>query len=103
MFSTEGSFGYCFGRDIEVTEFCGKLGEFCENLGEFLGSQIIGWKDLTELAPQNSVSPQKNSLSSVFETVLPKTVFGPFLKIIVVRKKFEILFAIAFEISGAKL
>ena len=29
------------------------------------------------LALQNSVSP-KNSLSSVFETVLPETVFGPF-------------------------
>ena len=36
------------------------------------GTQIIGWKELTEFAPQNSVSP-KNSLSSVFETV-----FGPF-------------------------
>ena len=32
-------------------------------------TQIIGWKELTEFAPRNSVS-SKNSLSSVFETVL---------------------------------
>ena len=40
------------------------------------GTQIIGWKELTELAPGTQVS-QNNSLFSVFETVLPETVFGP--------------------------
>ena len=33
------------------------------------GTQIIGWEELTELPPRNLVRP-KNSLSSVFETVL---------------------------------
>ena len=42
------------------------------------GTQIIGWEELTELAPRNSVSPEKLSLSSVFETVLSETVFSPF-------------------------
>ena len=41
------------------------------------GTQIIGWEELTEFAPRNSMSP-KNSLSSAFETVLSETVFGPF-------------------------
>ena len=71
---------YCFGEEnsLSLTEFYGKLGEFGERLGEFAFAQIIGWEELTEFAPRNSVSPE-NSLSSVFETVLPETVFGPFL------------------------
>ena len=41
------------------------------------GAQIICWEELAELFPRNSVGA-KSSLSSVFETVLSETVFGPF-------------------------
>ena len=42
------------------------------------GTQIIGWEELTEFAPRNSVSPEKLTEFGVFEAVLPETVFGPF-------------------------
>ena len=65
-------------RKRDLTEFCSKLGEFCEKLSEFaFGTQIIGREELTEFSPQSSVRAKKNSLSSVFQTVLPETVFGP--------------------------
>ena len=64
-------------RRRELTEFYGKLGEFCEKLGELwcTNSRLRGthWVRYPELS-----EPQKNSLSSVFETVFPETVFGPF-------------------------
>ena len=41
------------------------------------GTQIIGWEELAEFSPGSRWGP-KNSLSSVFETMLFETVFGPF-------------------------
>ena len=64
-------------RKREVT--LGKLGEFCERLGEFAFAHthmLIGGEELAELSPRNSVRAT-SSLSSVFETVLSETVFGP--------------------------
>ena len=47
-------------RRRELTEFRGKLGEFCEKTRWVrFGPQIIGWKELSEFAPRNSVSPKK--------------------------------------------
>ena len=40
------------------------------------GTQITGWKELTEFSPGARWGPE-NSLSSVFETVLSETAFGP--------------------------
>ena len=48
-----------------------------QNLVSSFCSHIIGRQELTELSPRNSVRAKK-SLSSVFETVLSETVFGPF-------------------------
>ena len=59
----------------ELTEFWGKLCEFGEKLGEFALAYKDRLRGTTKLSPRNSVCA-KNSLSSVFETVLSETVFG---------------------------
>ena len=46
-------------RKRELTENCGKLGEFCEKLGEYALAHKQYAEELTELAPRNSVSPEK--------------------------------------------
>ena len=43
-------------------------------------TQIIGWKELTELAPRNSVSPEKLTEFGVWNRTL-RNRFGPFPKI----------------------
>ena len=60
-------------RKRELTEFCGKLGEFWEKLGEFaLATQIKGWKELTEFAPRNTVSPNKTHWARCLKPCSPK-------------------------------
>ena len=67
---------------VLLTEFCGKLGEFCQKLVSSLRTQIKGWEEITEFSTRNSVRAKKVTefgvWSSVFETVLADTVFGPF-------------------------
>ena len=75
---------YCFESPVSeerthFTEFCGELGEFCEKLGEFaFGHNRRGANSLSSLPETRRALT--NSLSSVFETVLPETLFGPFPK-----------------------
>ena len=49
-------------------------------------------------------TPERNSLSSVFETVLPETVFGPFLKYLEVLKAqpFKALFLVGISARRKK-
>ena len=65
-------------RKRELAEFCGKLGEFCEKLGEF----ALAHKQKAERSSLSSLPGTRRgsniSLSSVFETALSETVFGPF-------------------------
>ena len=70
----------CFGEEnsLSFTEFWGKLGEFCEKLGEFaLAHKYKAERNSLSSLPRTRCGP-KNSLSSVFETVLSETIFGPF-------------------------
>ena len=54
------------------------LGEFCEKLGEFaLAHKYLAERNSLSSLPGTQWA-QKNSLSSVFETVLSETVFGAF-------------------------
>ena len=74
---------YCFKstvRERELTEFCVKLGEFCKKRGEL----AVPHTNNRPRGAHQARSPElgkalKNSQSSVFETVLSETVFGPFL------------------------
>ena len=73
---------YCFGEEnsLSLTEFLGQTRWVLRRARWVrVYTQIIGWKELTEFAPGTQWAP-KNSPSSVFETVLPETVFGPFPK-----------------------
>ena len=61
----------------ELTEFCGKLGEFCGKLGEFcktrwvrFGTETIGWEELTEFSPRNSVRAKKLTKFGVWNRAL---------------------------------
>ena len=46
-------------RKRDLTEFCSKLGEFWARWVCF-STQIIGWKELTEFSPRNSLRPTKS-------------------------------------------
>ena len=71
---------YCFGEEnsLSLTEFWSKLGEFCQKLGEFaLAHKCQAERNSLSSLPGTQWAPKK-PLSSVFETVLPETVFGQF-------------------------
>ena len=56
------------------TPGCRPLMSFAQNSASWLWrTQVIGWKELTELSPRTRWGP-RNSLSLVFETVLSETV-----------------------------
>ena len=46
-------------RKRELTEFCVKLAEFCEKLGKLAATPKIGWEELTDFSPRNSVRAKK--------------------------------------------
>ena len=68
----------CFGRENSLSSAANSVSSAKKTRWLRSGTQIIGGEELTELSPCNLVRATRNSLSSVFETVLSETVFGPF-------------------------